>query len=88
MASILYEDNDACTFMAMAQKPTPRTWHMDIKYFSLCEWVERDLIKLERVATALNMADHFTKALGSLLFRRHTDYLLGRVPPRYLACFK
>ncbi len=36
-ATILYEDNDACTAMANAQKPTPRTRHMDIKYFSLSE---------------------------------------------------
>jgi len=37
-ATLLYEDNDACTAMANAQKPTPRTRHMDIKYFSLSEW--------------------------------------------------
>jgi hypothetical protein len=38
-ATILYEDNDACTAMANAQKPMPRTRHMEIKYFSLSEWV-------------------------------------------------
>ncbi len=30
-ATLLYEDNDACTAMANVQKPTPRTCHMDIK---------------------------------------------------------
>jgi hypothetical protein len=39
-ASRLYEDNDACTAMANAQKPTSRTRHMDIRYHVLCEWVE------------------------------------------------
>jgi hypothetical protein len=34
-ASILYEDNNACIAMAMAQKPTPQTCHMDIKYHVL-----------------------------------------------------
>jgi hypothetical protein len=34
-ATVLYEDNDACTAMGNAQKPTPRTRHMDIKYFSI-----------------------------------------------------
>ncbi len=43
-ATTLYEDNDACTAMGNAQKPTTRTRHMDIKYFSICEWVERDLM--------------------------------------------
>ena len=70
---LLYEDNDACTAMANAQKPTTRTCHMDIKYNVLCKWVERDLIKLERVDTSLNMADHFTKQLGPTLFNRHVD---------------
>ena len=46
-ATVLYEDNDACTAMCNAQKPTPRTRHMDIKYFSICEWVDRDLMLLE-----------------------------------------
>ncbi len=45
-ATLLYEDNNACIAMANAQKPTPQTGHMDIKYHVLCEWVERDLILL------------------------------------------
>ena len=85
-ASFLYEDNDACTAMAMAQKPTPRTRHMDIKFYALCEWVERDLIRLERIDTTVNLADHFTKILSPILFRRHTDYILGKVPPHYSVC--
>jgi hypothetical protein len=35
VAMLLYEDNDACTAMGNAQKPTPRMQHIDIKYFSL-----------------------------------------------------
>ena len=86
-ATVAYEDNDACTAMANAQKPTSRTRHMDVKYNVLCEWVERDLIVLERVDTKLNLADHFTKQLGPLLFHRHVDYIMGRVPPQYSPCF-
>ncbi len=40
--SVLYKDNNACTAMENAQNPTPRTRHMDIKYFSLSEWMDRD----------------------------------------------
>jgi hypothetical protein len=82
-ATVMHEDNDACTAMGNAQKPTPRTRHMDIKYFLLCNWVERDLMHLERVDTKLNMADMFTKSLPRLMFYRHADYLLGHVPPKY-----
>jgi hypothetical protein len=43
---------------------------------------------LERVASILNVADIFTKQLGPLLFRRHCDYLMGRVPPQYSSHYK
>ena len=87
-ASILYEDNDACTAMAMAQKPTPRTRHMDIKYQVICEWVKRDLLHLKRIDTSINLADLFTKHLAPSLFYRHTDYVLGHVPPHYAPTFE
>jgi hypothetical protein len=83
VASVLYEDNDACTAMAMAQKPTPRTRHMDVKYWVICKWVDRDLVHLKRIATQINLADIFTKLLGPTLFYRHLDYILGHVPPHY-----
>lgn len=63
-ATIAYEDNDGCTAMANAQKPTTRTRHIDMKYFALCDWVERDLIHLERIDTSINIADHLTKPLS------------------------
>jgi hypothetical protein len=45
-ATVIYEDNDGATAMANAQKPTSRTRHMDIRFFALSEWVERDLVIL------------------------------------------
>ncbi len=61
-ASRLYKDNNnnTCTAMANAQKPTSCTRHMEIRYHILCEWVECNLIVLERVDTTINEADHFT----------------------------
>ena len=87
-ATILYEDNDACTAMGNAQKPTPRTRHIDIKYFSICEWIERDLMIMERIDTSINMSDHFTKGLSRTLFHRHADYILGHIPPAYSPIYK
>jgi hypothetical protein len=81
--TLLYKDNDGCTAMCNAQKPTPWTRHIDIKHFSLCEWVERDLILLDRIDTSINMSDHLTKSLQTLLFHRHADFLLGHIPPSY-----
>ena len=83
-ALVLYEDNNACTAMVMAQKPTSRTHHLDIKYQVLCEWVERDLLTLKCIDTTVNLADLFTKSLGPTLFYHHTDNVLGHVPPYYI----
>jgi hypothetical protein len=82
-ATLLYEDNDGYTAMGNAQKLTPRTHYIDIKHFSLCEWVEGDLILLDRMDTSINMSDHLTKSLQTLLFYCHTDFLLGHIPPSY-----
>ncbi len=82
-ATLLYEDNNGCTAMGNAQKPTTRTRHIDIKYFTLCNWVERDLMILDRNNTSINMADHLTKGLQPTLFHRQANYLLGHIPPTY-----
>jgi hypothetical protein len=82
-ATIAYEDNDGCTAMGNAQKPTAHTHHIDIKYFALCEWVERDLIHLERIDTLINIADYLTKPLSKILFHWHANFLLGHIPPTY-----
>jgi hypothetical protein len=41
-ATHLYEDNDGATAMANAGKPTPRSRHIDVKYYAIQEWVEWD----------------------------------------------
>jgi hypothetical protein len=81
-ATLLYKDNNGCTTLGNAQKPTPRTCHINIKNFSLCAWVERDLTLLDQIDTSINMSDHLTKSLQPLLFHRHADFLLGH-PPSY-----
>jgi hypothetical protein len=82
-ATLLYKENDGCTAMGNAQKPTPRTQHIDIKYFSMFEWVERNLILLNRIDTSINMSNHLTKSLQTVLFHQHADFLLGHIPPSY-----
>jgi hypothetical protein len=82
-ATIVYEDNDGCTAMGSAQKPTTSTRHIDIKYFALCNWIARNLIHLEPINTSINIANHLTKPLSQILFHWHADFLLGHVPPKY-----
>jgi hypothetical protein len=82
-ATFLYEDNDCCLAMGNAQKPTTQTQNINIKYFSLCDWVKQDLMLLDCIDTSINMADNLTKALQPSLFHRHADFLLGHIPPTY-----
>ena len=84
--SILWDlgiPHDGATAMANAGKPTPRSRHIDIKYYAIQEWVERDLVLLTRIETSLNMGDHFTKPLPKILFYRHRDFYMGHVSPPY-----
>ena len=83
-ATILYEDNTGALMMANAQQPTKRTRHMDIKHFSLLDWVERDLLILRDISTNDNAADAMTKMLPRQLFYRHFDTYMGRRKPSFV----
>jgi len=83
-ATVLYEDNMGALLMANAKQPTRRTRHMDIKHFSLLDWVERDLVLLQTVTTHDNAADAMTKFLPKQLFYRHFDTYMGRRIPKHL----
>ena len=83
-ATPMYIDNSGARQMANARKPTRRTRHLDIRYFALTEWTERDLIILKPISTSDNNSDALTKALGRQLFTRHKSTLLGHRRPTYM----
>ena len=70
-----------------AQQPTRCTRHMDIKHFASTDWVERDLLIMKRINTSDNSSDAMTKAQGRQLHYRHTDYVLGKIIPAYVAAY-
>ena len=69
--------------MANQSQPTCNTRHMELKHFTIQQWVERDLLYLKRITTEKNYADAMTKVLGRTKFYSHFDYILGRVRPVY-----
>ena len=72
-ATTLYEDNAAAIAMANAICPTTqRTRHMDIKNFSLLNWVATGQLSFSAISTHDNAADGLTKSLGPQLYARHT----------------
>jgi hypothetical protein len=59
----IHEDNQAAIAISAKHRRTPRTKHIDIQYFALCDDVSEKRIKVAPVASAENVADAFTKAL-------------------------
>ncbi|KAL7502067.1 hypothetical protein ACHAXN_000155 [Cyclotella atomus] len=76
-ATTLYEDNEGATTMANAGKPTPRSRHINTNFYAIQEWVECDLVILQRIDTSINLADPLTKSLNRILFHRHRDFNMG-----------
>ena len=83
-ATILYIDNHGAMLMGNAQQPTRRTRHMDIKKFSILDWIQRDLLIMKRVSSSENCFDVMTKQTGRQLFYRHYDYIMGRIIPKFV----
>ena len=87
-ATILFEDNQGALLMAQSGQPTKRTKHIDIKYFAIQDWVDRDMITLKRIATTDNSADALTKQTQRTLFYRHTNHIMGKIVPDYVKYLK
>ena len=87
---VIFEDNKACIDYTKNSTNHPRTKHIDTKYHFIRDLVQQDIIKLEPVKSADNIADIFTKPLAtqSFLYLRNkfmtliSDYdSLGNVIP-------
>ena len=83
-ATVIFEDNRGALLMAQQRQPTKRTRHMEVKYFVVSDWVEKDLIVVTTIPTAENVSDAFTKQTPRNLFYRHYDRFMGRVVPSYV----
>lgn len=80
----VYEDNRACLHLTQASKPTKRMRHVDTRHFAILEWINNDLIQVEKIDTADNSSDVLTKATGRVLFYRHNNTIMGNRTPLYV----
>ena len=69
--------------MANAGKPTRRSRHIELKYFAIQDWVEKDLIVMKWISSTNNCSDSLTKPLARTLQYKHMDYIMGRVRPKF-----
>lgn len=75
---IIYEDNDAAASLANGTGARKQSKHIELKYHYTQDLVERGFIRVERIPTAKNVADIFTKtSLSKEIFYRHRDKMMG-----------
>ncbi|XP_057793186.1 secreted RxLR effector protein 161-like [Salvia miltiorrhiza] len=71
----LYYDNTGAVAQANEPRPTNRNKHIPRRYHLIREIIERGDVKLERVPTDDNLADHFTKPLCIAKHNKHFESL-------------
>ena len=79
---LLYEDNAGAFMMSDSGKSTQQTRHINIQHFALLNWVERDLVRLEKISTKLNTADILTKSTPCIIFHCHNNIIIGKLSPQ------
>ena len=70
--------------MTKTQQSSRRTKHIDIKYFSIIQWTEDELITFQQTKSEYNFADNLRKITGKCKFHQHADIFMGRRPPQYI----
>ena len=73
----VYEDNESAIKIVNHDRPTPRSCHIDIRYFGMQQWQRLGDIILKHVPGKINASDCLTKALGWVLHFRHAPRLMG-----------
>ena len=72
----LFEDNSGAIVLAHTSVIGKRTRHVNIKLACINDWVSSGAVILQKVSTAKNIADIFTKALDKTLFQRFASKLV------------
>jgi len=73
----LWEDNEATIKIVNTDRPTPRSRHIEIRYFGLQQWRKLKEIVLRHIPGIINPSDALTKALGWVLHVRHVRFMMG-----------
>eukprot|EP00546_Thalassionema_frauenfeldii_P000939 CAMPEP_0178939016 /NCGR_PEP_ID=MMETSP0786-20121207/26651_1 /TAXON_ID=186022 /ORGANISM="Thalassionema frauenfeldii, Strain CCMP 1798" /LENGTH=189 /DNA_ID=CAMNT_0020617797 /DNA_START=1755 /DNA_END=2321 /DNA_ORIENTATION=- len=76
-------DNEGAIKTAMAQKPTRRTRHIDLKEMLILQWVEEEQLTFTNVKSCYNTSDSLGKPNPPTLFYEHNDIIMGCRKPQY-----
>ena len=72
----LYEDNEACINIVNNDILTPRSKHIDTRWFRVQEWASRGDIIMHKIPGIINSSDGLTKPNGWVLHHRHARRIM------------
>ena len=75
--STAFEDNNGALILATTKKMTPRSKHIAIKYHHFKQAVYNGFVKIVKVNSEKQLADIFTKGLGTIKFQANRLLLCG-----------
>ena len=73
----IFEDNQATLHISKAFYTSRRTKHISVRYHWIRQEIENGVAALEFIPTKDQLADIFTKNLGTTLFHHHREHLLS-----------
>ncbi|KAM1825012.1 hypothetical protein ACFX13_024551 [Malus domestica] len=77
----IFCDNAVAVFFSKNDKYSSGAKHMDIKYLTLKDKVQKQIVSIEHISTMLMIADPLTKGLGLKAFNDHVERMgLGGSP--------
>ena len=77
--TVLHEDNAGCIFIANNANSSVKTKHIGIQVHFVRECVKSQEVRMVKVASAFNLADFLTKALGRIAFLRNAGKVVKEV---------
>ena len=77
-----FEDNSGALELARTPKMRPRTKHINCKYHHFRSYVAKGEIEIHSIKTTDQLADLWTKPLGTELFRKFTKATMGFEIPK------
>ena len=69
----IYYDNSTIVFFSKDDKYSKGTKHMDLKYLSVKEEVQKHKVSIENIGIDMMIADSLTKGLPSKIFIGHVE---------------
>ncbi len=83
-----WNDNETTVQQITDHCITKRTRHIDLRYFSIADYIQKGLLKVRHILGKNNIADFLTKILPSNLFRDFRSRLLSFLSPSTFSSLK